>query len=192
MGFFTLLLLAFCLSADAFAVAVTDGMCDSEVTRQHAFFTALSFGFFQALMPVIGFCLGRSFYELISRYQHWVAFLLLSAIGINMLFDAKKEGRKAPELEICEFANLFSAKSLIMQGIATSIDALAAGVSIAALKINIFTAAALIGLITFVLCIIGVEIGKRFGSLLGLRAKVIGGIVLIGIGTKILLENQFL
>ncbi len=191
MGFFTLLLLALGLSADAFAVAVTNGMCDSKVTKQHAFFTALSFGFFQALMPVIGFCLGRTFYDLIHRYQHWVAFLLLSAIGINMLSDARKE-LKVPEIEICSIPNLFSIKNLILQGIATSIDALAAGVSIAALNINIFTAALLIGLITFTLCAIGVEIGKRFGSILGLRAKVIGGFVIIGIGARIFIQNQFL
>ncbi|MDF2906348.1 MAG: hypothetical protein K0R34_1669 [Herbinix sp.] len=190
MGLITLVLLALGLSADAFAVAVTNGMCSNKVTKRHAVATALSFGFFQALMPVLGYTLGRTFSDIVCRYQHWIALLLLGAIGVNMLADTYKEW-KNPETT-CEIRSIFNVKNLIMQGIATSIDALAAGVSIAVLNINILSAAMIIGLITFVLCILGVFIGKKFGSLLGLRAKLIGGIVLIMIGLKIFIENQLL
>ncbi|MDF2484146.1 MAG: hypothetical protein K0R46_314 [Herbinix sp.] len=189
MDLLTLILLALGLSADAFAVAVTNGMCSDKVTKRHAVMTAFTFGFFQALMPVLGFILGKTFYDVICRYQHWVALLLLGAIGVNMLADTYKEWKSKETA--CTNRNIFNAKNLVMQGIATSIDALAAGVSIAVLNINILSAALLIGLITFVLCIIGVYIGKKFGSLLELRAKLIGGIVLILIGLKIFVENQF-
>jgi putative Mn2+ efflux pump MntP len=190
MGLLTLVLLALGLSADAFAVAVTNGMCSDKVTKRHAVLTAFTFGFFQALMPVLGFTLGKTFSDIVCRYQHWIALLLLGAIGVNMLADTYKEWKSTETT--CTNSNLFNAKNLIMQGIATSIDALAAGVSIAVLNINILFAALLIGLITFVLCTLGVYIGKKFGSLLGLRAKLVGGIVLIIIGLKIFVENQFL
>ncbi len=190
MDFITLFLLAFGLAADAFAVSVTNGMCSCKITRRHAVLTALTFGFFQALMPVLGFVLGNTFAEIVSRFQHWIALLLLSAIGVNMLTDAMKES-KTPDVQICTTLNTFRAKNLILQGIATSIDALAAGVSIAVLNINILTAALIIGFITFLLCTIGVYIGKRFGTILGFRAKILGSIVLIGIGVKIFIENQF-
>lgn len=190
MDLLTVVLLALGLSADAFAVAVTNGLCSDKVTKKHAFLTALTFGFFQALMPTIGFFLGKTFSDIVCRYQHWVALFLLVAIGVNMLTDTYKEWKDKGVF--CINRNIFSAKNLIMQGIATSIDALAAGVSIAVLNINIFSAAVMIGIITFFLCIIGVYIGKKFGSLLELRAKLIGGIVLILIGVKIFVENQFI
>ncbi len=190
MDLITLILLALGVSADAFAVAVTNGMCSSKVTKKHAVVTALTFGFFQALMPVLGFTLGKAFSDIVCRYQHWIALLLLGAIGVNMLADTFEEWKST--VSTCTNRNLFNAKNLIMQGIATSIDALAAGVSIAVLNINILSAALLIGLITFVLCTLGVYIGKKFGSLFGLRAKLVGGIVLIAIGLKIFVENQFL
>ncbi len=190
MDFMTLVLLALGLSADAFAVAITNGMCSDKVTKRHAIVTAFSFGFFQALMPVLGFTLGKTFSDIVCRYQHWVALLLLGAIGVNMLLDTYKEWKSNEAT--CTNKNMFNAKNLIMQGIATSIDALAAGVSIAVLNINILSAALSIGLITFILCAFGVYIGKKFGYLLGLRAKLIGGIVLLAIGMKIFIENQFL
>lgn len=188
MGFITLILLAFGLSADAFAVAVSDGICSHKVTRKDAFYTALTFGFFQGLMPVLGFTLGNTFSEVVDRYQHWIALLLLGAIGINMISEAYKE-YKHPE-EACAVNNIFRAKNLILQGIATSIDAMAAGVSLAVMDFNIFYAAILIGIITFICCFLGVEIGKRFGSMLGLSARFIGGSIIILIGLKIFIENQ--
>ncbi len=190
MGFITLVLLALCLSTDAFAVAITNGMCSDKVTKKHALITAFTFGFFQALMPVLGYTLGKVFSDIVSLYQHWLALLLLGSIGINMLVDTYKEWHGT--VTICMSRNLFSMRNLVLQGIATSIDALAAGVSIAVLNINILPAAFLIGLITFVLCGLGVYIGKKFGSLLGLRARLVGGIVLIALGLKIFIENQFL
>lgn len=191
MDFITLLLLAFGLSADAFAVSVTNGMCSNKVTKKHALITALTFGFFQALMPTLGYVLGNTLADIISRFQHWIALLLLGAIGVNMLSDAIKEWR-SPKAQVCTTLNVFRAKNLILQGVATSIDALAAGVSIAVLNINILTSAFFIGVITFLLCTIGVYIGKRFGTILGSRAKLLGGLVLIGIGVKIFIENQFI
>ena len=190
MGFLTLLLLAFGLSADAFAVALSNGMCHHRVTKKQAFLTALCFGFFQALMPTLGFFLGRTFSAVVWRYQHWVALFLLGAIGVNMLSDTFKEWNN-PEVDINNIKNDFSAGSLTLQGIATSIDALAAGVSIAVLNINILSSVFVIGVVTFFVCLVGVSIGKRFGSLLGIRAKIIGGIVLIATGMKIFVENQF-
>lgn len=192
MDLLTLVLLALGLSADAFAVAITNGMCSNRVTKGHAIATAFAFGFFQALMPVLGFTLGRTFSDFVCRYQHWIALLLLGAIAINMLTDTFKEWKSAGTVSMCTTRNIFSAKNLLMQAIATSIDALAAGVSIAVLNINIVSAALLIGLITFILCMAGVYIGKKFGSLLGLRAKLIGGLVLLTIGLKIFIENQFI
>lgn len=189
MQLITLILLALGLAADAFAVSITNGMCSSgKVTKRHAFFTALTFGFFQALMPVLGFIMGRTFSEIVSLYQHWIALLLLGAIGVNMLMDTYKEW-KNPE-EVCTLKDVFTAKNLVMQGIATSIDALAAGVSIAVLDINIISAALTIGITTFICCLIGVYIGKKFGTMLGLRAKLIGGFVLILLGLKIFFQNQ--
>ena len=190
MDFITLVLLALGLAADAFAVSVTNGMCSSRVTRRHNLVTAFTFGFFQAIMPVLGFILGRTFADIVFRFQHWIALLLLGAIGVNMLTDVIKEW-KSEKVAICSTLNLFSAKNLIMQGIATSIDAMAAGVSIAVLNINILTSALTIGIITFLLCSIGVYIGKRFGARLGLRAKILGGIALICIGLRIFIQNQF-
>ncbi|MGF7145005.1 putative Mn2+ efflux pump MntP [Anaerotaenia torta] len=192
MDLITLVLLALGLSADAFAVAITNGMCSSKITKQHAVATGLAFGFFQALMPVLGFILGRTFSDFVCRFQHWIALILLGAIGINMLVDTFKEWKSAGTVSACSTRNIFSVKNLLIQAVATSIDALAAGVSIAVLNIHILYAALLIGLITFVLCTAGVYIGKSFGSLLGLRAKVAGGVVLLFIGLKIFTENQFM
>ncbi len=189
MDLLTLIFLALGLSADAFAVAVTNGICSNKVTKRHAVSTAFTFGFFQGLMPVLGFTLGKTFVDIVCRYQHWIALLLLGAIGVNMLSDTYKEWNCTETTNINR--SLFQARNLIMQGIATSIDAFAAGVSIAVLNINIISAALIIGLITFVLCTLGVYIGKKFGALLGLRAKLFGGIVLIIIGLKIFVENQF-
>lgn len=191
MDIITLVLLALGLSADAFAVSVTNGMCSKKVTKRHALLTALTFGLFQAFMPVLGYILGNTFADFVFRFQHWIALILLGAIGVNMLSDALKEW-KSTDGEVCSTINIFNAKNLILQGLATSIDALAAGVSIAVLNINILTSALIIGVITFLLCTVGVYIGKRFGTMLGFRAKVLGGIVLIGIGARIFIENQFL
>ena len=190
MDLLTLIFLALGLSADAFAVSVTNGMYSNKVTRKNVLMTAITFGFFQALMPILGFTLGKTFSDFVCRYQHWIALFLLGAIGINMIVEAIKEW-KHPE-DTCPTINVFSAKNLSLQGIATSIDALAAGVSFAVMKINIISSALLIGAITFFCCTLGVYIGRKFGSILGIRARLAGGIVLLLIGSKIFIEGQFL
>lgn len=189
MDFITLTLLSLGLAADAFAVSVTDGICGYRITKSKVLLIGITFGFFQAIMPTLGFFLGKAFFDIIHRYQHWVALFLLMAIGINMLSDAVNDLHNPDKSN--HDIDIFSAKNIIMQGIATSIDALAAGVSFAVLQINILSASFLIGLITFLCCCIGVCIGKIFGSLLGLRAKFFGGIILLAIGAKIFVENQF-
>jgi putative Mn2+ efflux pump MntP len=190
MDFITLVLLALGLSADAFAVAVTNGMYNSRVTKKHALLTAFLFGFFQALMPTLGFSLGRGFYDFICRYQHWVALILLGAIGINMLVDTYHEWKHS-EQRVCSPRNVFTIRNLLLQGIATSIDALAAGISIAAMNVQILYAASVIGSITFLCCFFGVLLGKRFGSLLGLKAKLLGAFIILGIGIKMLLFTAY-
>jgi putative Mn2+ efflux pump MntP len=187
MDLLTQILLSFCLATDAFAVSITNGMCSCKITKRNILATALTFGAFQGVMPILGFTLGISFTDLISRYQHFIALFLLSAIGFNMIVDAIKDV-KHPE-DMCKSRNVFSARNLIIQGIATSIDALAVGVSLAAIDVNITTTSLLIGIITFLSCAFGVYIGRKFGVLLGIRAKFGGGILLILIGIKIFVEN---
>lgn len=189
MDLLSLILIAFSLSADAFAVAVTNGICSASPTKKNTLATAFTFGLFQGLMPLLGFALGRTFSEFICRYQHYVALLLLAAIGINMIVEAIKE-QKHPEA-ICSVKNVFTVKNLILQGIATSIDALAVGVGYAAMEVNIFFAAILIALVTFFCCSFGVFIGKKFGTLLGIRARLVGGLLLLLIGLRIFFDNIF-
>jgi len=187
MDLLTLILIALGLATDAFAVSLSNGMCARKVTKKTVFATAFTFGFFQAIMPVMGYLLGCSFSEIVRRFQHWVALLLLGAIGINMLVDAIKDQRNP---ESCSIKEIFTVQNLLMQGIATSIDALAIGVSFAVMNVNIITSALVIGIITFVCCSFGVYIGRKFGSLLGIRARLFGGILLILIGLRIFMEHQ--
>ncbi len=187
MDFLTLFLLAIGLTADAFAVSMTNGICRKKVTKRYAFANGIIFGFFQALMPMIGFILGNSFSEVVHLYQHWIALILLGGIGINMLIDAFKES-KNPTIPM-PMSQFLKIKTLFIQGIATSIDALATGVGFAVLDINIIVASLTIGLVTFCFCFVGVYFGRMFGVLLGVRAKFAGGIILILIGLKIFLES---
>lgn len=187
MDFLTIILLAIGLSADAFAVSITNGICRQRITKRYAFIAAILFGFFQALMPAIGFLLGNTFSETVHRYQHWIALILLGGIGLNMLIDAIKEQRNPQPPQ--PVSQIITVKNLLIQGIATSIDALAAGVGFAVLEINIFAATFIIGLVTFIFCYFGVYIGRMFGVLIGVRAKLVGGFILILIGLKIFVEN---
>lgn len=188
MDFITQILLAFCLATDAFAVSITNGMCSSKITRKNVLATAFTFGAFQGIMPILGFILGNYFTEIISRYQHFVALFLLGAIGLNMIIEAFKE-HKNPE-SVCTTRSIFSVGNLIIQGIATSIDALAVGVSLSAINADISSTSLIIGIITFLCCGVGVYIGRKFGVLLGVRAKLGGGILLLLIGIKIFFENM--
>lgn len=187
MDLITQMLLGFCVATDAFAVSITNGMCSHKSTKGNILATALTFGAFQGIMPILGFILGNRFTELISKYQHFVALFLIVAIGLNMIVDAIKE-QKQPE-DTCHTKNVFTTKNLIIQGTATSIDALAVGVSLAAINANIGTTSLIIAVITFICCALGVYIGRKFGALLGIRAKFGGGILLVLIGVKIFLEN---
>lgn len=184
MDIFTLTFISIGLTADAFAVAVTNGIFVGELNKKHIFATATVFGLFQNFMPIIGFALACNFSNVIMKYQHWVAFILLLIIGVNMIVEYIKD-RTNPELY--DDSNSFSLKNIILQGIATSIDALAVGVSFVALEVNILPAAMYIGIITFILSGIGVILGTKFSGKIGSKAKLIGGILLTSIGLKILL-----
>ena len=168
------------LSMDALSVSLTNGMCMKNLNLKDAFKIAIFFGFFQFLMPVIGNLTAGIFKSYIESVDHWIAFVLLFFIGIKMIFEAVD---KEQECKVLNF------KNLMVQAIATSIDALVVGISFAALKTPIISASLLIGMITFILCFIGVYIGKVAGNILKSKAEIFGGIILIGIGIKILIEH---
>lgn len=185
MGFVELLLLAVGLSMDAFAVSICKGLSMKKATLKAGFICGAWFGGFQALMPLIGFFLGTAFAGAIEAVDHWVAFGLLAIIGINMLKEAFAKRCDCEEHD----ADL-SAKTMFVMAIATSIDAMAVGISLAmAGDVNILTAVLLIGAITFGFCAAGVKIGNVFGSRFEKKAQVLGGIILILLGAKILLEH---
>ncbi|MFZ4461714.1 MAG: manganese efflux pump MntP family protein [Patescibacteria group bacterium] len=184
MVFLANLLLALSLAADAFAVAVGTGISQKKIQLKQALLMAGTFGFFQALMPVIGFVLASFFAKYITAYDHWIAFILLGYIGGNMIYAGWKG-----EEEDLPTKNVFTLKSLITLGIATSIDALAVGVSLTASTQDIWTPAITIGIVTFICSFIGVEFGKRFSAHIGSRAEIIGGCVLVSIGIKILCDH---
>ena len=171
---------------DAFAVSVSNGLCYQGYGYKQAFFSALTFGIFQALMPVIGYVAGRFFSDAISALDHWVALILLGLIGGNMVFEAIREWKSS---EKCPAQKEFSIKVLLLQGVATSIDALTVGISLAVMKTDLVSAVLLIGVITFAVCLIGAQLGRKFGILLKQKARLLGGIILILIGLKIFLEH---
>lgn len=183
MSILSVLFLSVGLAMDAFAVSVGCGIKSSSKSFVYPFKIALSFGFFQALMPVAGFLFGRSFANLISAYDHWIAFLLLAAIGIKMIAESFEKSAA------CDSRPEISFGSLMALSVATSIDALAAGVSLALLNISIFFPAFIIGIVTFSLSFLGVRIGDRAGRKLKKYAEIAGGIILLSIGVKILLEH---
>ena len=185
MGFGELLLLAVGLSMDAFAVSVCKGLSVKRAGLKESVICGGWFGGFQALMPLIGYFLGTLFAGAIEAFDHWVAFGLLVIIGINMLKEAFEK-----ECECCDKNADFSVKTMFVMAIATSIDALAVGISLAmAGDVNIVVAVVLIGVITFLLSGVGVKIGNVFGSRFEKKAQVAGGVILILLGVKILLEH---
>ncbi|MBR5094145.1 MAG: manganese efflux pump, partial [Oscillospiraceae bacterium] len=169
------------LSMDAFAVSVCKGLSVKELRPRHALLAGLYFGGFQFLMPVIGWLLGYRFEEMITSIDHWVAFVLLALIGANMI---KESFSKEEELN-----DDFGFKTMLLLAVATSIDALAVGITFAFLSVRILPAAGLIGVTTFLLSIAGIYIGRAFGARWKSRAELAGGIILILIGLKILLEH---
>lgn len=169
------------LSMDAFAVAVCRGLKMQKLNAGQTALIALFFGGFQALMPLIGYFLGVQFQSLIQDFDHWIAFVLLSLIGANMI----KESRESAD----ELNDSFGVKAMLPLAVATSIDALAVGVTFAFLQVNIVSAVSFIGVTTFILSAVGIRIGNIFGAKYKSRAELVGGIVLILMGLKILLEH---
>lgn len=189
MGFWELVFLAVALAMDAFAVSVTNGMCLKKCGLKETLFMALTFGFFQAIMPLMGFWGGSFFYEEIKAVDHWIAFGLLAFLGIRMIKESV-ESRKQAEGEGCDIeGSRLTIKLLLVQGVATSIDALAVGISLSVVQANIFFAAVIIGLITALLCSVATVVGCRFGTMLNDKAEVLGGVILIGIGFRILISH---
>ena len=186
MGFGELLLLALGVSMDAFAVSICKGLAMKKATLKEGLTCGIWFGGFQALMPLIGFFLGTLFASAIQAIDHWVAFVLLGFIGVNMLKEAF-----AKDCDCCEEHSAdLSVKTMFVMAVATSIDALAVGISLAmAGNVNIVTAVILIGLFTCGMSTMGVKIGNVFGSRFEKKAQMAGGIILILLGTRILLEH---
>lgn len=184
---YTLILTALSLAMDAFSVSISNGLCMKKVSFKEALKIGLFFGIAQGVMPILGYMGGSLFAKFIESVDHWIAFVILSFIGIKMISEAVEKMKKP---ESCPTEKL-TIKDLFFQAIATSIDALAVGVGFAALKINIIFAASFIALITFVLSFSGVFIGKKVGKSFKEKAEIFGGIILIGIGIKILIEHLF-
>lgn len=185
MGFFELFLIAVGLSMDAFAVSICKGLKMQRFNVRHAGVIALAFGGFQALMPVIGWFLGKQFESYITGIDHWIAFALLAVIGGKMAVESFKKEEEDSSKE----NEKLDVKELLVLAVATSIDALAVGITFAFLQVSIAPAVSLIGVITFVLSAVGVFIGHKFGAKFKSKAELAGGIILILIGLKILLEH---
>ena len=182
MKFIELFLIGVSLAMDAFAVSVGKGLSVKRVQPRHALSAGLWFGGFQALMPIIGYFLGCSLAHIVERVDHWVAFGLLALIGLNMIretISGDDEGQDAD----------FGFRKMFVMAVATSIDALTVGVSMAFLNVDIWIAATVIGVVTFALSAVGVSLGNRFGAKVGSRAGILGGAVLIALGIKILIEH---
>ncbi len=183
MGIMELFLIAVGLSMDAFAVSVCKGLSLGKINWKHMCIAGAWFGGFQALMPFVGYLLGRSFADFITQYDHWIAFFLLTIIGGNMI----KESLGAAE----HLDASMDIRSMFLLAVATSIDALAVGVTFAFMRISIIPAVCLIGVVTFVCSAAGIKIGSLFGMRYKAKAEFIGGVILILIGLKILLEGIF-
>lgn len=185
MGFVELFLIGVGLSADAFSVAVCKGLNMRKLNLKHAYIIALFFGVFQAVMPLIGYFLGTSFSSYIESFDHWIAFALLAFIGGKMIVEVIRE--KDDEAE--EQTDVLKIGELTVMAVATSIDALAVGITFAFLKVNILFSVILIGVTTFALSLLGVIIGNKFGAKYKSKAELAGGIILVLIGVKILMEH---
>ena len=181
MSILELFILAVGLSMDAFAVSVCKGLSLGKIKPKHMCIAGAWFGGFQALMPLIGYFLGSFFAEMIEKYDHWVAFVLLAIIGGNMIKESFGKDEKVD--------SSMDVKSMLLLAIATSIDALAVGVTFAFLQVQIVPAVSFIGVITFIFSAVGVIIGSLFGTKYKSKAELFGGIVLVLIGIKILLEG---
>lgn len=182
MVFVKLLLIALGLSMDAFAVSVCKGLNMKKINYAHAFIIGGAFGAFQAIMPLIGWAVGKQFASLVTSVSHWIAFALLLVIGAKMLIEAVKDDDK-------EIPEGLDYKELLILAVATSIDALAVGVVFAVENVKILPSVLVIGTVTFVLSVIGVAIGNRFGARYNKGAQIAGGSILVLLGAKILLDG---
>lgn len=182
MGLFELLVLSLGLSMDAFAVAICKGLAFKEFSFRKSVAVGLWFGCFQALMPLIGYALGVQFKERIMAFDHWIAFFLLAFIGINMIRESRSRNSEESDGSLCF-------KDMLVLASATSIDALAVGVTFAFLDVNVFVAVLCIGMVTFLLSTFGVRIGNVFGARYKSKAEMAGGVILVLLGAKILLEH---
>ncbi|MBN1694835.1 manganese efflux pump [candidate division WOR-3 bacterium] len=169
------------LSMDALAVSVINGFVIKKLKIQNAFKIAFSFGFFQALMPVIGWSAGLSFRKYIQSFDHWIAFSLLCLVGGKMIYESIKCSE--------EKKDCLQFPALLMLSIATSIDALAVGLSFSFLQVEIIFPALIIGVVTFIICLIGIYVGDKIGKFIGNKLGLIGGLILIIIGIKIVIEH---
>lgn len=186
-------LIAVGLSMDAFAVSVSDGLTMKRIKIRRAAAIAAAFGIFQGIMPLLGFLLGSSFADFVRTWDHYIALIFLGFIGGKMLTDGIKELRCKDKSDIDEEYK-FSFGALILQAIATSIDALVVGVSFVAMGMSftdMLISVCIIAAVTFTLSIIGVYAGRKTGQLLGCRAEIIGGLILVGIGIKVFVEHMF-
>ena len=182
MGLIELFLIAVGLSMDAFAVSVCKRLAMPKCTFKKAAIVGLWFGGFQALMPAIGYVLGAQFQEAIASIDHWIAFVLLALIGGNMIHEALDNDEEEADASL-------NVKTMFLLAVATSIDALAIGITFAFLKVNIIPAVCFIGIVTFIISFAGVKIGNVFGARYKNKAEIVGGIILILLGLKILLEH---
>lgn len=181
----SILFIAIGLAMDAFAVSISSGITINRLKLRHAILIASFFGTFQAIMPILGWLGGSSIASYIENFDHWVAFSLLFFIGSKMIYEAYKIE------EIEEDKNPLNVYILFIMSIATSIDALAVGLSFAVLKVTVIYPAIVIGIVTFLMSLIGVYIGKKFGHLFEKKVEIIGGLILIFIGIKILLQHLY-
>ena len=183
MGIIELVLIAIGLAMDAFAVSVAKGLSLRRIEPRHALTAGLWFGGFQALMPLVGYFLGRSFAGVVTNVDHWIAFGLLALIGLNMI----RETIWGDEED--DTSSDFGFRTMFVMAVATSIDALAVGISLAFLNVHVWCAVLIIGVVTLIISASGIYLGRIFGSHLGDKAGIVGGIVLIAIGIKILVEH---
>jgi len=184
MDFWIIILIALGLSMDAFAVSICKGLSFKKAKLSDALIIGLCFGLFQAIMPIIGYGLGQFLTDYADQFDHWIGFILLCYIGIKMIMDARKPLEDSPKCDI-----VINPKELLLLGIATSIDALAIGITFAFSDTSIWIPALVIGLVTFGLAVLGTLLGKKLGSFLERKAEIFGGIILILIGIKILIDG---
>lgn len=186
MSFFSIVLIALAMSTDAFVAAIGKGACITKPRLVDAFRIGLIFGVVEGITPLMGWALGQVAVELVSEWDHWVAFILLTALGLHMIYEGVKPGTDVPDKSV---QHTFFA--LVIAAFATSIDALAIGVGLAFVEVNILFAAAAIGISTLLMVTIGIMLGHIIGTVLGKKAEIFGGLVLIAVGGSILYEHLY-